>query len=65
MDVALATPWSLLGQSLSLYPMLMHKSWPNLWNIHYLNLSQLPQLDVSICERLQFLQAHLMLMVSD
>ena len=64
-DVAIATPRSPFGLTLDPYPVLMDDSKPNLWNIHYLNLSRLPPLDLSSLKRLQFLHTHVGLAFSD
>jgi hypothetical protein len=58
LDVKLSGPEEKLGMSIKPFPLVQQDTALSLWNIHYVDLEQLPVLDLSSSNKLSFLWLH-------
>ncbi|PFH50432.1 hypothetical protein AMATHDRAFT_75636 [Amanita thiersii Skay4041] len=64
-DVGLSGPLEKLGMLLRPFPLVKQDEVFSLWNVHYLDLDNLPVLDLSNEAKLKFIHPHLTLAFSD
>ncbi|KAM6496296.1 hypothetical protein JOM56_009002 [Amanita muscaria] len=64
-DVKILCPEQELGMPLKPFPLIKYRGLVSLWNIHYLDLDQLPVIDLSRKREFGFLPVHIRIVNSD